>query len=421
MPRETLRANDVRVETFFDVAAYPPRRRLSRRRHRLFLQSSRGACTAAAVLHRLVRGVAGDGGRRRRHRQLQPPPFPRRQARNDLRRRRQPAYSLSDRQPGPSPMRRRRRRSAFARIATKASSPASPRWASRSVADARSAAASASTTAGACDSRFRQQPGHVRVHAATSPRTAPARDHRCIDPEGDRKTSSRARSAASRARTGGRRLGLAGGLFANVRLNRLLAETLRSTRSSCSRRWAMTVCRSARPCAFCSIATDSALGSTIASGLRTSIWPGLRPAHSTPVSRPRPAFEPWRAIRSRQRPRSSEPRPGGRDLCGTHGVRSPSLGARRSSLLPPRRRINDNLNQRLDRSEFMPFAPYVLEETPSGCSRSTTSIATRARFMTITCASGPNGERGFPPWCMWTVRRGRKSSRRGDQSLLPRC
>ena len=49
-----------------------------------------------------------------------------------------------------------------------------------------------------------------------------------------------ARSAPARAGSA-----LAGGLFANVRLNRLLAETCRSTRCSSFRRWATTACRSA--------------------------------------------------------------------------------------------------------------------------------------------------------------------------------
>jgi carbamoyltransferase len=40
-------------------------------------------------------------------------------------------------------------------------------------------------------------------------------------------------------RTNTRRLALAGGLFANVRLNRLLAQSLRSMRCSCLLPWAM--------------------------------------------------------------------------------------------------------------------------------------------------------------------------------------
>ena len=39
--------------------------------------------------------------------------------------------------------------------------------------------------------------------------------------------------------------------------------------------------------------------------------------------------------------------------------------------------INDNLNKRLDRSEFMPFAPFVLEEDAERVFEITTSIATR--------------------------------------------
>ena len=39
-----------------------------------------------------------------------------------------------------------------------------------------------------------------------------------------------------------------------------------------------------------------------------------------------------------------------------------ALGARSIIASPPDHAINDSLNERLDRSEFMPFAPVVLEE-----------------------------------------------------------
>jgi len=44
----------------------------------------------------------------------------------------------------------------------------------------------------------------------------------------------------------------------------------------------------------------------------------------------------------------------------------------------------DNLNKRLDRSEFMPFAPYVLEEDAERVFEITNVNRYAARFMTIT-------------------------------------
>src|SRR5262249_58014337 len=45
-----------------------------------------------------------------------------------------------------------------------------------------------------------------------------------------------------------------------------------------------------------------------------------------------------------------------------HGPRA--LGARSIIANPTDPTINDRLNKRLDRPQFMPFAPYVLEEEP---------------------------------------------------------
>lgn len=65
-----------------------------------------------------------------------------------------------------------------------------------------------------------------------------------------------------------------------------------------------------------------------------------------------------------------------------HGPRA--LGARGIIASPADCAINDNLNKRLDRSEFMPFAPYVLEEDAERVFEITNVNRYAARFMTIT-------------------------------------
>jgi len=62
-----------------------------------------------------------------------------------------------------------------------------------------------------------------------------------------------------------------------------------------------------------------------------------------------------------------------------------ALGARSIMASPERRDINDSLNKRLDRSEFMPFAPVVAEEDARAVFDVTDTNAYACRFMTITC------------------------------------
>jgi carbamoyltransferase len=62
-----------------------------------------------------------------------------------------------------------------------------------------------------------------------------------------------------------------------------------------------------------------------------------------------------------------------------------ALGARSIIANPCDPHINDILNKRLDRSEFMPFAPYVLEEDAERVFEITPVNRYAARFMTITC------------------------------------
>lgn len=70
-----------------------------------------------------------------------------------------------------------------------------------------------------------------------------------------------------------------------------------------------------------------------------------------------------------------------------------ALGARSILARPDDASINDKLNKRLERSEFMPFAPYVLEEDAEKVFEIGNLNRYAARFMTITCAVRPEWQR----------------------------
>lgn len=61
-----------------------------------------------------------------------------------------------------------------------------------------------------------------------------------------------------------------------------------------------------------------------------------------------------------------------------------ALGARSILINPSDRSINDTVNQRLDRTEFMPFAPYILEEMVDAVFEVTKANKKAMQFMTIT-------------------------------------
>jgi carbamoyltransferase len=66
-----------------------------------------------------------------------------------------------------------------------------------------------------------------------------------------------------------------------------------------------------------------------------------------------------------------------------------ALGARSILANPSRRETHDLLNRRLDRTEFMPFAPAVLEEKAAEVFDINSVNAYACRFMTITCDVRP--------------------------------
>ena len=73
-----------------------------------------------------------------------------------------------------------------------------------------------------------------------------------------------------------------------------------------------------------------------------------------------------------------------------------ALGARSIIAGPSDSSINDSLNVRLDRSDFMPFAPYVLEEDADKVFEITPVNRYAARFMTITCGVRPEWRDKIP-------------------------
>jgi carbamoyltransferase len=73
-----------------------------------------------------------------------------------------------------------------------------------------------------------------------------------------------------------------------------------------------------------------------------------------------------------------------------------ALGARSILASPADAGINDRLNERLSRSEFMPFAPVVLEEDAERVFDITPVNRYASRFMTITCAVKPEWRSRIP-------------------------
>ena len=73
-----------------------------------------------------------------------------------------------------------------------------------------------------------------------------------------------------------------------------------------------------------------------------------------------------------------------------------ALGSRSIIASPHDHAINDYLNKRLDRSEFMPFAPYVLEEDAARVFEITDVNRYAAHFMTITCGVRPEWRARIP-------------------------
>jgi carbamoyltransferase len=94
-----------------------------------------------------------------------------------------------------------------------------------------------------------------------------------------------------------------------------------------------------------------------------------------------------------------------------------ALGARSILASPVEREVNDTINKRLERSEFMPFAPVVLEEEASRVFDVNPGNAHAARFMTITCAVHPDWQKRIPAVVHVDGSARPQTIRRGDNPL----
>jgi carbamoyltransferase len=196
-------------------------------------------------------------------------------------------------------------------------------------------------------------------------------------------------------RTGARKLALAGGLFANVRLNRLLAETLPldevfvfpamgdeglSVGAALTflheRDGTETWLRHRRRLdnMYLGQNYDGRIDDTLASA-------GMRRLAGRPVET---AVDLIRAGKA------------GAIYTGRMEFGPRALGSRSIIASPHDHAINDLLNKRLDRSEFMPFAPYVLEEDAARVFDITDVNRYAAHFMTITCGVKPEWRARIP-------------------------
>ncbi len=71
-------------------------------------------------------------------------------------------------------------------------------------------------------------------------------------------------------------------------------------------------------------------------------------------------------------------------FCGGMEMGPRALGARTILASPAKREVNDSINKRLERTEFMPFAPYVLAEDADTVFEIDASNRHACEFMTIT-------------------------------------
>jgi len=197
-------------------------------------------------------------------------------------------------------------------------------------------------------------------------------------------------------RSGARHLALAGGLFANVRLNRLIAET-----AGLDEVFIFPAMGDE------GLPVGAALGYLLA---RDGLAPWLAQRHrldNVYLGRDYDhAIDPCLAAAGGVRRLPGAPAALAADLIGAGRIGAiyagrmefgpRALGARSIIANPRDGRINDDLNKRLDRSEFMPFAPCVLEEDAARVFEIGNVNRYAAHFMTITCAVRPEWRARIP-------------------------
>jgi carbamoyltransferase len=197
-------------------------------------------------------------------------------------------------------------------------------------------------------------------------------------------------------RTGRRFLALGGGLFANVRLNRALLETTSAERifvypamgdeglpvGGClaylhERDGAGTWQRNRRRLESLHLGRDH--GGSFAAAART--FPQVAADAERAVEKTVDALVAGRVIAIYTGRMEFGPR---------------ALGARSILASPVRREVNDTINRRLERSEFMPFAPVVLADRAAEVFDIHAGNAHAAGFMTITCDVRPQWRERIP-------------------------
>ena len=211
---------------------------------------------------------------------------------------------------------------------------------------------------------------------------------------GDRAGDRRA-VAVLQARTGLRSLALGGGVFANVRLNRALLENGVTQRALYFRRWGMMACRSAAACYL--------LGRDGAAAWQRARYPledlYLGRDHEAKFDAAAANLSQVASCAEQPVERAVDALVAGRIVAiytGRMEFGPRALGARSILAAATANEVNDTINARLERSEFMPLAPVILERHASEVFDINAGNAHAARFMTITCDVRPEWRKRIP-------------------------
>ena len=174
----------------------------------------------------------------------------------------------------------------------------------------------------------------------------------------------------------------------------------------------MTACRSAARSRFCCAATALHAGSTSARISARSISAATFPPTIDEALAAIPGVK-----RTGEPPVDGQRRSGcdagelGAIYTGRMEYGPRALGARTILANPSRRETHDLLNQRLARSEFMPFAPVIRPKRRPTVFDINSVNARACRYMTIALRCAPGlADAHRRRWCMSTSRRGRRSS-----------
>jgi carbamoyltransferase len=198
------------------------------------------------------------------------------------------------------------------------------------------------------------------------------------------------------ARSGMRSLALGGGVFANVRLNRILLE-----RTSAERVFIFPAMGDeGLPVGGCLLHLLERDGAATWHANRkplSSLYLGRsHDARFAAVAAHLPSI---RASEERPTDQAVDALVAGRVVAiyvGRMEFGPRALGARSILAAPLNGEVNDIINARLERSEFMPFAPVVLESHASRVFDINPGNAHAVRFMTITCGVKPEWRERIP-------------------------